>query len=196
MINLRTLASLAKAKPASEAAKSPLTEKLDAERLSRRAALRRIGMVSGMAVLGTLTIDDLARVSAKKLQQNELTRGIGDSLAKDFRNAGVAFADTVGTSPSQHCNDNAVSWGNTCRQSCSVQYPLGTPQYLACVSQCDIDSNNRKAKCLADCITRAQRWKAACIGLCNLQHTPGTPSYTTCVDACNSGYTTRINNCV
>lgn len=88
MINLHTLASLVKVKPAPKAVEPPI-EKIADEKLSRRAALRRIGMIGGMAVLGTLSIDDLARVSAKKLEQNELTRGI----AKDFRSAGVAFAD-------------------------------------------------------------------------------------------------------
>ena len=63
-----------------------------ADKLSRRAALRRIGMTGGLSVLGLLTIDDLARLSAGKLAQTELTRG----LAADLRSAGVAFADVYG----------------------------------------------------------------------------------------------------
>ncbi len=73
---------------------SPAT-RAEQEKMTRRAALRRIGMAGGMAILGTLTIDDLARVSAKKLQENEVTRGIGESLAKEFKDAGVAIADTL-----------------------------------------------------------------------------------------------------
>ena len=91
MINISKLAAAARAtaKPKTVPASPDL---LDQEKLTRRAALRRIGMTSGIAVLGLLTIDDLARVSAKKLEQHELTRGI----AKDFKSAGVAFADTLG----------------------------------------------------------------------------------------------------
>lgn len=118
MINLRILSSLAKAKPAPEAMNSSLAENLDAEKLTRRAALRRIGMIGGLAVVGTLSIDDLARVSAKKLQQNELTRGIGNSLAQDFRKSGVAFADTLeipngyymGGRKKKPCESGGTNW--------------------------------------------------------------------------------------
>lgn len=88
MINLNKLAAIAKATPKTEVNPASSLGKLNEEKLSRRAALRRIGMTGGIAVLGLLTVDDLARVAAKKLEQNELTRGI----AKDFKSAGVAFA--------------------------------------------------------------------------------------------------------
>ncbi len=92
MINLSKLAALAKAAPPSEPTPDSSLDKLAQEKMSRRAALRRIGMVGGMTVLGVLSIDELARVSSSRLEQYELTRGI----AKDFRKAGVAFADANG----------------------------------------------------------------------------------------------------
>lgn len=88
MINLRILKAAAKAKPTP--ALAPEAE--PSEKMTRRAALRRLGMMGGMTVLGALTIDKLARISAQKLGQYELTSG----LAKDFKNAGVAFADVLG----------------------------------------------------------------------------------------------------
>ena len=91
MIKLSKLAAVARATTKPKVAPTS-PDQLDQEKMSRRAALRRIGMTSGIAVLGLLTIDDLARVASQKLEQNELTRGI----AKDFKSAGVAFADTLG----------------------------------------------------------------------------------------------------
>ena len=63
------------------------------ERMTRRQALRKIGLTMGMATFAMLSVDDLARFSAKKLQENEVSKGIGDTLAQEFRSAGVAFAD-------------------------------------------------------------------------------------------------------
>ena len=66
------------------------------ERMTRRKALRKFGFTAGMAVFSMLTVDDLARVASKKLQDTEATKGIGDMLAKEFRSAGVAMANPYG----------------------------------------------------------------------------------------------------
>jgi hypothetical protein len=88
MINLFKLAAMAKAaaknKPEPALASS---DKLAQEQMSRRAALRRIGMTGAMTVIGLMSIDDLARVSVKKLGEHEMTRGI----AADFKAAGIGF---------------------------------------------------------------------------------------------------------
>jgi hypothetical protein len=88
MINFSKLAALAKATPKKVETTQSSLDELAQERMSRRAALRRIGMTGAMTVIGVMSIDDLARVAAKKLEQNELTRGI----ASDFKDSGVAFA--------------------------------------------------------------------------------------------------------
>ena len=96
MLNFSKLAALAKAIPqAAPPATVAAPDQRDADKLSRRAALRRIGMTGGLSVLGLLTIDDLARLSADKLAQTELTRG----LAADLRSVGVAFADHYPSNP-------------------------------------------------------------------------------------------------
>jgi len=79
--------------------------------MTRRAALRRLGMTGAMTVLGVLSIDDLARVAAKKLDEHEMTRG----LAKDFKDAGIAFADTL---PSSSMN----SGSDPCRTQAGINY--------------------------------------------------------------------------
>jgi len=111
MINFSKLAALAKATP-SELAQSTSADALAQEKLTRRAALRRIGMTGAMTVLGVLSIDELARVAAKKLDEHEMTRG----LAKDFRDAGVAFADTTSN------NEGYGGGGNPCRTQAGMDY--------------------------------------------------------------------------
>lgn len=73
--------------------------RIENERMTRRKALRKFGFTAGMAVFSMLTVDDLARVAAKKLQETEATKGIGDVLAKEFRSAGVAMANPYGGDP-------------------------------------------------------------------------------------------------
>ena len=69
------------------------------ERMTRRRALRKFGFMAGMTVFATLSVDDLARIASKKLQDTEATKGIGDMLAKEFRSAGVAMANPYGGDP-------------------------------------------------------------------------------------------------
>ena len=73
-----------------------LRARLESERMSRRQALRKMGVMSGVAVFALISADDLARLAATKLRENEATRGIGETLAKDLRSAGIAFANTSG----------------------------------------------------------------------------------------------------
>lgn len=112
MINLSKLAALAKATP-TELAQSTSADALAQEKLTRRAALRRIGMTGAMTVLGVLSIDELARVAAKKLDEHEMTRG----LAKDFKDAGVAMAGPAAPSPGCH---------GDCIQSCNDEWDIET----------------------------------------------------------------------
>ena len=73
-----------------------LRARLESERMSRRQALRKMGIMSGVAIFALISTDDLARLAATKLRENEATRGIGETLAKDLRSAGIAFANTSG----------------------------------------------------------------------------------------------------
>jgi len=111
MINFSKLAALAKATP-KELAQSTSADALAQEKLTRRAALRRIGMTGAMTVLGVLSIDELARVAAKKLDEHEMTRG----LAKDFKNAGVAMAGPKASS-------EIICQGD-CNQVCVCLYQI------------------------------------------------------------------------
>lgn len=79
-------------------------KRFEQQKMTRRQALRKMGVMSATAVIGVLTIDDLARISAAKMQEHKATKAIGDSLAKEFGAAGVAFADASSPTSSDQCN--------------------------------------------------------------------------------------------
>ncbi len=71
-------------------------EKLEADKMTRRSALRKMGLTSG-AVFGMFfAVDDLARLAIKKLEEHRVTREIANAVAHDFRNVGIAFAGPSG----------------------------------------------------------------------------------------------------
>ncbi len=47
--------------------------KFEQERMTRRSALRKLGMTSGMALFSLFTVDDLARIAVKKLAEHKET---------------------------------------------------------------------------------------------------------------------------
>ena len=62
------------------------------DKLNRRAALRKIGLTTGMALFAMFGTDDLARLAARKLERYKHDSVIADAVAKDFKNIGIAFA--------------------------------------------------------------------------------------------------------
>lgn len=86
--------------------KQQAREKFEQERFSRRAALRKLGITSGMALFSLLAVDDLARIAIKKLEEHKQTHEIGETVAQEFKNTGVVFAATPGhTSACLGCAD-------------------------------------------------------------------------------------------
>ncbi len=82
-------------------------QRFEREKMSRRAMLRSMGVMTGVAVVTLISSDDLARLAVSKLRENEATREIGDTLAKEFRGAGIAFAATP--KPTQEITDVIIS---------------------------------------------------------------------------------------
>lgn len=143
MINFSKLAALAKATP-KELAQSTSADALAQEKLTRRAALRRIGMTGAMTVIGVMSIDDLARVSAKKLEQNELTRGI----AQDFKNAGIAFATpSVQSICNMGCDNQHITDMAACGPAPAAWDIIGQVIWGVCRGQADSDRKTCHGSC-------------------------------------------------
>ena len=119
------------------------------ERMTRRGALRKFGFMAGMAVFATLSVDDLARIAAKKMQDNAVTKGIGDTLAKEFQAAGVALANDDLGHPYGGYYMKAGPWDAEC---------VGKSKCMAC---CDTKHANCTAGSIA-CRIRQTQCTNAC----------------------------------
>ncbi len=63
------------------------------ERLTRRAALRKLGFGAGLSAFMLLGVDDLARMVGTKMAQMDSDNKTAEQIAKEFQSAGVAMAD-------------------------------------------------------------------------------------------------------
>ena len=109
-------------------------EKFEQARLSRRAALRKMGLTTGMALFGIFAVDDLARVAIKKMEEQKQLHEVGETVAKEFKNSGIAFADATGSSIAacDYYNDPA------CWNSCHTLHTDDedcTKSYAGCLQQ-------------------------------------------------------------
>jgi len=85
-------------------------EKFEREQLTRRQALKKFGITSAMATFALFSVDDLARMVGKAMQQRAGDNAVAEQVAQEFLNAGIALADgTNGCGQSgsvsncQHC---------------------------------------------------------------------------------------------
>ncbi len=136
-------------------------ERFERERLSRRQALKKFGMTAGMATFAMFSVDDLARMVGKSMQQRAGDNKVAGQIAQEFQEAGVALAvgPAMGPNALPYGNCNSFQWGtggstacdacnvdryNRCKQYCtettcagpyncgeSVCWSSGTPTYAA-----------------------------------------------------------------
>ncbi len=66
--------------------------KFEAEKMSRRAALARVGLRFGAVALAALTVDDLARLAGDELRRRADGNQTVEQVARELQQAGVAFA--------------------------------------------------------------------------------------------------------
>ena len=131
-------------------------EKFEQARLSRRAALRKIGLTSGMAFFGLFAVDDLARLAIKRMEQHKETRQIAETVATEFKNSGIAFADATGESY------------DPCKlEGCSSTCGSGGHSWLTCPSclfGCfgAVKFNCRSGGDLNDCLTCCENANTSC----------------------------------
>ena len=70
-------------------------EQIEAEKLSRRQALGRIGFLAGAAAVASLTSDELTRLVGRELQKRSGDNKVVDQVAKELQASGVAGAAGV-----------------------------------------------------------------------------------------------------
>ena len=93
------------------------TETMDADtarqveqaKISRRAALRKLGFGAGMAAFSLLGVDDIARLVGKRLERMAGDNKVAGQVAKEFQSAGIAFAGGPSWAGCDTCYDNCVA---------------------------------------------------------------------------------------
>ena len=94
-------------------------ERFERERLSRRQALKRLGMTSAMATFAMFSVDDLARMVGKAMQQRAGDNKVAGQIAQEFQKAGAVMA--WGASGS-NCFANGAHYNCT---GCGGGYSVG-----------------------------------------------------------------------
>lgn len=65
---------------------------VEREKLTRRAALRKLGFGAGLAAFSLLGVDDFARMVGQRMQRMAGDNKVAQAVAKEFQESGVAFA--------------------------------------------------------------------------------------------------------
>lgn len=108
-------------------------QQFERERFSRRQALKKFGMTSAMATFAMFSVDDLAHIVGKAMQQRAGDNRIAGQIAQEFQQAGVAFAKPPGrpSLPSGCLGDQVGNWclgystTSDCVNCCNGVYNTG-----------------------------------------------------------------------
>lgn len=103
------------------------TEQVEQERLTRRAALRKLGFGAGLSAFMLLGVDDLARMVGTKMAQMDGDNKVAGQIAKEFQSAGVSLADGSASGPP--CSASFCNCVNQCLN-------LTGDALTACYSNC------------------------------------------------------------
>lgn len=137
-------------------------KKFEAEKLTRRSALRKFGITSGMAVFGMFAADDLARLVIGKMEEHKATRQIAETVAHEFKNSGIAFADSSSSGPCDYCNGDC-----TCLCGCNKEQAIAAA--CAAFPGCCDKSNVPKGTCVGGFsirISKAETTADNCVAGC------------------------------
>jgi hypothetical protein len=78
--------------------------KFERGQVSRRAALKKIGITSAMAVFAMFSVDDLARMVGQKMEQRAGDSKIAEQIAREFQQAGIVLAGSPSNcTPNYNC---------------------------------------------------------------------------------------------
>jgi len=78
-------------------------------KISRRAALRKLGFGAGMAAFSLFGVDDFARLVGKRMERMAGDNKVAGQVAKEFQSAGIAFAGWPSWAGCDTCFDNCVA---------------------------------------------------------------------------------------
>lgn len=120
-------------------------QRVEQEKLTRRAALRKLGFGAGLAAFSLLGVDDFARMVGQRLQRNAHDNKTALAVAKEFQSAGIALANGPSGVTCQHCIDQ--DFDDHCY--CEYQYgPSGDNPNDTTYQHCTNQARNNFNGCL------------------------------------------------
>lgn len=72
------------------------SSKFEQQRITRRQALKKIGVTSAMATFAMFSVDELARMVGKELKTRAGSNELANRVADEFRSTGIVLADPPG----------------------------------------------------------------------------------------------------
>ena len=147
-------------------------QRVEQDKITRRAALRKLGFGAGMAAFGLLGVDDFARMVGKRMERMAGDNKVAEQVAKEFQNAGVVMADSPGY-PSGGCSGTGGCSGSpsTC-QHCDNQVHL---DHCYCVAVYSPDGSRPNPTQYQHCLNQAQYNYEGC-SCCCYGSTSGIPT--------------------
>jgi len=95
------------------------------KKLTRRAALRKLGYGAGFAAFSLLGVDDLARLVGQRLERLSGDSKVAQAVAQEFQQAGIALANPIAmatpTGPSLPSDCTGATVGTWCYNRYTAQ---------------------------------------------------------------------------
>ena len=145
--------------------------RVERERMTRRASLRKLGFGAGMAAFSLLGVDDFARMVGKRMERMAGDNKVAGQVAKEFQQAGIALADGPSWAGCDTCTDLCVAPKyfkcTPCIPPCSGETPTGKDN----CSKYTVGTNKQDCEVCCgiqwpvDNLLGLASWKI-CIGLC------------------------------
>lgn len=136
-------------------------QRVEQERMTRRAALRKLGFGAGMAAFALLGVDDFARMVGKRMERMTGDNKVAEQVAKEFQAMGVASADgppyyypyypyspcvQCGNTKSDEYTAARIAFGN-CNDKCPTNPTQAVPDPCGCLCQ---NAKSTRAACIED----------------------------------------------
>ncbi len=144
-------------------------ERFERGQVSRRAALKKMGITTGMAVFALFSVDDLARMVGREMERRERDSRVAEQIAREFSEAGIAMA----AGPSVCCHNGPNGGSCTC---CSGNDNIGA---------CCLGSPNPNQCCVnAGNAQKPQNVYDTCLTCCQIIHASEGTAFDQCAATC------------
>jgi hypothetical protein len=175
-------------------------------KLTRRQALAKFGFQAGAAAVAALTADDLLRKVGTELEKRAGDSQVANAVAKEFKNAGVAFATeaepSVIAGPCTGCSlDCTTTFGYDCLNCWAICNILGAPTKYLAPANCGSKGPLSCLQCCGEqndvCVEKCNAVNAACVAKC-AAGPAGNSCRATCEAAkvqCTSGSGPSLSSC-